>query len=104
MFDDTMNQVNEPVVQEPVPEPVVQAPVAQEPAAETKVVEECVTEETTDCPECVGCSECEKLRAANTELEAGIAVVSVAMTFISVIVGLVTWMFAMKKYYKGDRK
>jgi len=91
MFDDTMNNANETPTENTAVETAVDV-----------VVES--AEESVECPECVGCPECEKLRAANTELEAGIAVVSVAMTFISVIVGLVTWMFAMKKYYKGDNK
>ena len=47
------------------------------------------------------CADCKKLKAENQELETGIAVVSVTMFFVSIIVGLVTWMSATKKYNKG---
>ncbi|MCL2365340.1 MAG: hypothetical protein FWC71_11855 [Defluviitaleaceae bacterium] len=77
MFDDRVNEANELEV------------------TEAEIADDIVI---------IGCEDCEKLKTENHELEVGIAVVSVAMTFISVIVGLVTWMFAMKKYYKGDGK
>ena len=75
--------------------------------SQPEIVEEILDEIEADIDEdiaIIGCPDCEKLKTENHELEVGIAVVSVAMTFISVIVGLVTWMFAMKKYYKGDGK